>query len=58
MADLKTLKKVRGTTRARVSRLIGRYKDVLQEKLWISNRKNNGYITKFERQVKWFKENK
>ena len=52
MADLKTLKKVRGTTRARVSRLIARYKDVLQEKLWISNRKNNGYITKFERQVK------
>ena len=31
MADLKKLKKVRGTTRASVSRLIARYKDILQE---------------------------
>ena len=31
MADLKKLKKVRGTTRANVSRLIVRYKDILQE---------------------------
>ena len=31
MAKLKKLKKVRGTTRARVSRLIARYKDILQE---------------------------
>ena len=31
MADLKKLKKVRGATRANVSRLIGRYKDILQE---------------------------
>ena len=35
MADLKKLKKVRGATRANVSRLIGRYKDILQE--------NHGY---------------
>ena len=32
MADLKKLKKVRGTTRPSVSRLIARYKDILQEK--------------------------
>ena len=31
MADLKKLKKVRGITRASVSRLIARYKDILQE---------------------------
>ena len=31
MADLKKLKKVRGITRANVSRLIARYKDILQE---------------------------
>ena len=31
MTDLKKLKKVRGTTRASVSRLTARYKDVLQE---------------------------
>ena len=29
--DLKKLKKVRGTTRAKVSRLTARYKDILQE---------------------------
>ena len=31
MVKLKKLKKVRGTTRASVSRLIARYKDILQE---------------------------
>ena len=31
MADLKKLKKVRGTTTASVSILIARYKDILQE---------------------------
>ena len=31
MADLKKLKKVRGTTRASVSILIAKYKDILQE---------------------------
>ena len=31
MADLKKLKKVRGTTKASVSRLVARYKDILQE---------------------------
>ena len=31
MTDLKKLKKVRGTTRASISRLIARYKNILQE---------------------------
>ena len=31
MADLKKQKEVRGTTRASASRLIARYKDILQE---------------------------
>ena len=31
IADLKKLKKVRGTTRPSVLRLIARYKDILQE---------------------------
>ena len=51
MADLKKFKKVCGTTRASASRLIARYKDILQEN-YEDQEDENGYIRKFKRQAK------